>query len=402
MYAMSYSVIQKHEHKRKVDRSRGCGGNSDRSSSCGIFGATSGQGYRRGRSGWLVERGYRAPHAMVAMTPEKGAVFIRRLETHARSKDDAHQAMRMVRGDRGVLFQQRGSAGVGQATDSVAAVPAPRWVKLVRRGANFSAFDSMDGVTWDWLGTEKIEMPLGVFVGLAVTSHDPSRLCSSWGTRTFSTSGGPFSVTATYNTETSYAVRVTAVEAAALSQNLGTWWDDRDGNPNTDTYLVRHGPGVVTVTATPSPLISESELPSCWTFTGGDAVGSGKLQRTVDRTIPAKTVFTATAGSSTKQVTIIVYRATLGVRADQGNRFAIELGHSWWTIGLTADAKNVLRGTDAVYVDDAGYWPDFEWVVLVVSGPGKVDLGAQGHPTTGYWEVDTSIDRVLSAIQFTR
>ena len=38
-----------------------------------------------------------SPHAMVALTPEKGAVFIRRVQSNGRSKDDAHQAIRMLR-----------------------------------------------------------------------------------------------------------------------------------------------------------------------------------------------------------------------------------------------------------------------------------------------------------------
>ncbi len=97
-----------------------------------------------------------APHATVAETPEKGPVFIRRLQPGGASKDDAHQAMRMVRKDGQVFFQQRGSAGVEKATDSLTALPSPRWLKLVREGRVVKAYDSGDGVTWEWLGTETL------------------------------------------------------------------------------------------------------------------------------------------------------------------------------------------------------------------------------------------------------
>ena len=87
-----------------------------------------------------------SPHAMVAMTPEKGAVFIRRVQSNDRSKDDAHQAIRMLRTDRSVIFQQRGSAGANQAVGSITAMSVPRCVKLVRQGVMFTAYDSSDGM----------------------------------------------------------------------------------------------------------------------------------------------------------------------------------------------------------------------------------------------------------------
>ena len=181
------------------------------------------------------------------------------------------------------------------------------------------------------------------------------------------------------------------------------FWDDQDGNPDTETYLVNHGPGVVTLTATSVPgVASESELPDCWNYSGGNAVGLGKLERNVSRVVPGLTVFSTTSGTSTKTTNIIVYRATLTLRADQGNRWAINVGHSWWDIFLTPDAKYVLYGADEVYVDEAGYWPDFEVGIYNMSGAGKVDLGAQSHPTTGYYQIDTTIDHILSAINFTK
>ncbi len=120
-----------------------------------------------------------APHGFVAWTPEKGATFIRRSAAGARSRDDSHQAMRVVAVNGRPTFQQRGSAGADQAVGAVIAQASPRWLRLVRHGNIFRAFDSGDGATWEWLGTDVLELPKRAFVGLAVSSHDATRLCTA-------------------------------------------------------------------------------------------------------------------------------------------------------------------------------------------------------------------------------
>jgi hypothetical protein len=120
-----------------------------------------------------------SPHAFVAWTPQKGATFIRRSTAGARSRDDSHQAMRMVMGNGKVIFQQRGSAGADQAVDAITPQASPRWLRLVRQGNSFRAFDSADGVNWEWLGTDALDLPAKTFVGLALTSHDSAHLCTA-------------------------------------------------------------------------------------------------------------------------------------------------------------------------------------------------------------------------------
>lgn len=88
-----------------------------------------------------------SPHAMVAMTPEQGSVFLRRSTASDQTQDDAHQAMRMLQRPSRLTFQQRGSAGVAKAEDSVTAVALPRWIRLVRQGDAVVAYDSADGTT---------------------------------------------------------------------------------------------------------------------------------------------------------------------------------------------------------------------------------------------------------------
>ena len=51
---------------------------------------------------------------------------------------------------------------------------APGWVRLVREGNLFTAYHSTDGTTWALVGTDTIAMASTVYVGLAVTSVNPS------------------------------------------------------------------------------------------------------------------------------------------------------------------------------------------------------------------------------------
>ncbi|MBS3967375.1 MAG: Ig-like domain-containing protein [Truepera sp.] len=51
-----------------------------------------------------------------------------------------------------------------------------RWVRLVRQGDIFSAYESADGAAWHLVARDTIIMASQVYVGLAVTSHNPDQL----------------------------------------------------------------------------------------------------------------------------------------------------------------------------------------------------------------------------------
>jgi hypothetical protein len=120
-----------------------------------------------------------SPHAFIAWTPQKGPAFIRRASAGARSRDDAHQAMRVISTGDEAVFQQRGSAGVDQAVDAITPQASPRWLRLVRQGNVFRAYDSADGLNWEWLGTDSADLTAQAFVGMAVSSHDAAHLCTA-------------------------------------------------------------------------------------------------------------------------------------------------------------------------------------------------------------------------------
>lgn len=100
----------------------------------------------------------------------KAGVMIR--ETLA---PDSRHAMIVLLPDGPVAFQRRAATGeITAHTDSAGAVP--HWVKLVRTGNTFTAYKSMDGVNWAWVGSDTIAMGGNVYIGLAVTSHNNSVL----------------------------------------------------------------------------------------------------------------------------------------------------------------------------------------------------------------------------------
>src|SRR5207249_4148774 len=59
-------------------------------------------------------------------------------------------------------------------------ITAPYWVKLVRTGNTFSGYQSGDGANWILVGTDTITtMATGVYIGIAVTAHNNTILCTA-------------------------------------------------------------------------------------------------------------------------------------------------------------------------------------------------------------------------------
>jgi hypothetical protein len=63
---------------------------------------------------------------------------------------------------------------------TVPGTDSPVWLKLVRQGTSFNGYYSTDGKTWSPIGdAETIAMPNAIRVGVAVTSHDPTKLATA-------------------------------------------------------------------------------------------------------------------------------------------------------------------------------------------------------------------------------
>ncbi len=73
----------------------------------------------------------------------------------------------------GSKFRRRTTTGGTVVASTDSAIPKyPYWVRLVREGNSFSAYQSPDGIVWTQLGTtQTITMNTDVYVGMAVTSY---------------------------------------------------------------------------------------------------------------------------------------------------------------------------------------------------------------------------------------
>ena len=83
----------------------------------------------------------------------------------------AHASL-LTAGSNGWWVTRRLSAGGSTYSNPGDAGAAPGWVRLVREGDLFSAYESQDGSQWTLVSTDTISMPATVYVGLAVTSHN--------------------------------------------------------------------------------------------------------------------------------------------------------------------------------------------------------------------------------------
>ncbi|MBA3231611.1 MAG: hypothetical protein H0T05_02215 [Acidobacteria bacterium] len=138
---------------------------------------------------------------------------------------NSRHAMMLVSPARGVAFQRRvQTGGVTTHTDGGGGT-APVWVRLVRTGNRIDAYRSANGSSWTLVGTDTIAMGSTVNVGLALTSHDNSRLA-----------------TATFDN-----VRVTQGTAPPPTTPLPSGWSSRDLGAVGATGSASASTGVYTV-----------------------------------------------------------------------------------------------------------------------------------------------------------
>jgi glucuronoarabinoxylan endo-1,4-beta-xylanase len=90
------------------------------------------------------------------------------------------QAMMVITPGNGASFQWRATTGGTMSQSPSGGVSAPYWVKLVRTGSSFRGYMSADGGEWTQVGSaQTISMAGAVYVGLPVTAHDNTNLCTA-------------------------------------------------------------------------------------------------------------------------------------------------------------------------------------------------------------------------------
>jgi hypothetical protein len=88
-------------------------------------------------------------------------------------------AMIAMTGGAGVGFVYREIDGAASTLRSGSASVPPRWLRLVRQGDQLQGYESADGTFWTLVKQVTIPMPVTVYIGLAITSHDDSLLSTA-------------------------------------------------------------------------------------------------------------------------------------------------------------------------------------------------------------------------------
>lgn len=96
---------------------------------------------------------------------------------------DARNGGLFITSENGVRFQYRTTAGANTDRAFVEGITAPLWVKLERKGNQFSGYYAVDKSDPAWIPMvekpQAVAMSQTVYVGLAVTSHAPGLLCKA-------------------------------------------------------------------------------------------------------------------------------------------------------------------------------------------------------------------------------
>ena len=117
--------------------------------------------------------------ARVASVPQvhawsKAGVMIR----NSLSSSSAN-ALMVVSAAKGLQFQYRAASGATSAAAAGALVGPPEWVRVVRSGSTVTGYSSSNGSSWTRVGSATISLGATVYIGLAVTSHDNTRVVTA-------------------------------------------------------------------------------------------------------------------------------------------------------------------------------------------------------------------------------
>ena len=110
------------------------------------------------------------------------------------SLDPGAKEVALLLGQKTVKLVQRAktdAAAKTAVTNIKAKAVTPSWVKLVRKGNTFTAYDSVDGVHWKKVGTATIKMNASVDIGLAGASGTTQSLSSAVFSNVAVTEAGP-------------------------------------------------------------------------------------------------------------------------------------------------------------------------------------------------------------------
>lgn len=89
---------------------------------------------------------------------------------------DSKHGMSILSSNYGMLYQGRNTTGGTSIGLPTLSATIPIWTKMERRGPVLIGWKSLDGATWDWVGSQPVSMGTQAFAGLAVTAHNNAAL----------------------------------------------------------------------------------------------------------------------------------------------------------------------------------------------------------------------------------
>ena len=156
---------------------------------------------------------------------------------------NSKHAFMIVSPGKGLAFQRRAATG-GESTHTAGGSgSSPYYVKLKRAGSTFTAYKSLDGVSWTTVGSQTITMASTIYVGLAVTSHVDGSLADATFSKTVMTGGASIAPAPTPPTTSSSTLRL-------LQWNVRHGGTRTDGvyDPNGLTdWILRFNPHVISL-----------------------------------------------------------------------------------------------------------------------------------------------------------
>lgn len=90
----------------------------------------------------------------------------------------AREVSMLIRPSAGALLQNRASPGGATNRVDLAGLTPPYWLRLVRRGSQFTGYYSPEGISWTQFTSVTVAMGNQALIGLAVTSHNNGAICT--------------------------------------------------------------------------------------------------------------------------------------------------------------------------------------------------------------------------------
>jgi Mg-chelatase subunit ChlD/uncharacterized membrane protein len=235
---------------------------------------------------------------LVSKTGGQGGVSIRQsLDTNA-----ANVYVQVDESNKG-RFSYRPAPSDGPVRPDGSSAPAPRWLRLVRQGNNFSGYLSTDGTTWTQTGsTVTVAMGTTVYAGLVTGNTDDTPVTAVFDNfrvtpvGSFLLSISPAAQTAPVGAVVTYTLPVTAVSGFADPVTLAV-----SGVPTGASAVIVPNPAQPGTTAQLSVGLSETTPAGVSTLTVTGV--SGSQTRTAQATLTAlATGFSVTANPTSRTI----------------------------------------------------------------------------------------------------